>query len=320
MENSEVQAYMRSNLKIVEFALRKWKLLALVAIIAGAFAAVFSMPEFIPPKYTSEAVIYPANLGKYSGETELEQMQQYLESNTIRDYIISEFNLYDEYEIDSSIRSSKTYMIKAYGEHVSFDETKYESIVITVTSKDPEKAKNMVDAIIEQLNETIRMTERKKYAEIVAINKSMLDQKRSQVDSLEKLIQEYSVKYGILDYISQSERVTEKYMDFLLSGKKGKDFEEAKKLYENLEEHGRKYHDFHAQLNVINSEYMNRFNNYEHSVKDLNKYQTYSNILVSAEVPDKKSSPIRWLIVLTAMAAAVGFTFVLLLILGYQKK
>ena len=159
---TEMKAYMRSNMKIIEFAIKKWKLLILIGLIAGVFAAVFSMPEFISPKFKSEAVIYPANLGQYAEETGLEQMQQYLESNEIRNYIISKFNLYDEYEIDSTVRSSKTAIYKVYAEHISFDETKYESIRITVLSTDPVKAKEIIDEIIDQLNVTIRKVEREK--------------------------------------------------------------------------------------------------------------------------------------------------------------
>lgn len=320
MENSEGKNYLRSNIKIIEFALKKWKLLLIVAVISGAFAWVFSGPKFIAPKYTTSAVIYPANLGGYSGETRLEQMQQYLESNGIRDSIIEKFNLYDEYEIDRTQKASRDYMLTAYSEHISFDETRFESINIAVTSKDPDKAKRIAEEVILQLDNTIRTTEREKYKENLAINKHLLDQKRIQVDSLEGLIREISTKYGILDYISQSERVTEKYMDFLLSGKKGKGFEEAKQLYENLEKHGRHFHNLHAQLNVINEEYIARLHSYEHSLKDLTKFQTYSYVLVKPEVPDKKSSPVRWLIFVSAIAGAVGFVFVLLLFMGYQNK
>ena len=307
MENTG-NTYMRSNVNILKFALSKWKILAGVAIIAGAMATVFSGPNFIAPKFTSRAVIYPANLGGYSGETRLEQMQQYLESNVIRDSVIAKFNLYEEYEIDPEMLTSKNLMIKMYGEHIGFDETKYESINMTATSTDPVKAKEILDEIIEQLNNTIRRTEREKYHEILVINERMMKQKRKQLDSLENLIREYSMKYGLLDYITQSEEVTEGYMQFLLEGRKGSDFDEAKQLYDNLEEHGRKFHNWHAQLNVINSEYMARLHNYEHAKKDYEKEQTYSNILVNPEVPDKKSSPVRWLIVLSAIAAATIFT------------
>ena len=74
MENVKAKDYLESNVKILQFALKQWKLLGGVALVAGILAAVFSGSKFIEPKYTSEAVIYPANLGGYSGETRMEQM------------------------------------------------------------------------------------------------------------------------------------------------------------------------------------------------------------------------------------------------------
>lgn len=312
--------YFDTSINILEFALNKWKVLLGVGLVSAVMAIVFSGPKFIAPKFTSNAVVYPANLGGYSGETRLEQMQQYLESNAIRDSIIRKFNLYQEYEIDSTKPTSKAAINKLYAEHVEFDETEFESISITATSTDPVKAKKMVEEVLKQLNLTIRSTEREKYWEIVQINQKLFDQKKKQLDSLENLIREYSTKYGILDYIEQSERVTEGYMNMLISGKKGKDFEEVKTLYENLEKYGRAYHNMHAQLNEVNSEYMNRLHNLEHSMKDYNKVQSYTNVLVKPEVADKKSAPIRWLIVVGATFAACAFTFAALLVMGYHNR
>lgn len=316
----EQKDYFASNMKILEFALRQWKFLAGVAVVAGALAGFFSGPDFIAPRYSSEAFIYPANLGGYSGETRLEQMMQYCESNAIRDKVIAKFDLYDEYEIDSTLKSSRNAIYKVYSENIGFDETKYESVNIYASSSDPQKAKDIVQEIIRLLDETIRATERKKFKEQVVINERLMNEKKTQVDSLESIIKEYSTKYGILDYLVQTEEVTKGYMKFLLEGKKGKDFEEVKELYENLKLHGRRYHDLNVQLNKINDEFVNRMNSWEHSLKDYNKVQTHSYVIVSPEVPDKKSYPIRWLIVLTAMVSAAFFTFVILLVRGYNKQ
>ncbi len=312
--------YFRSNMKILELALMQWKYLSLVAIVAAILGAVFSSPTFITPKFTSEAVIYPANLGVYSGETRLEQMMQYAESNSIRNALIQKFNLYDEYELDSTAKSSKTYMNLIFAEHVSIDETKYESIRITISSISPEKAAAMVDEFIKQLDLTIRHKERAKFKEQLAINKRLLDQKKVQVDSLEKLIRKYSTEYGILDYIVQAEEVTKGYMKFLLEGKKGKDFEEVKLLYENLQKYGRHYHNVNAQLNEFNEEYVKRLHDYEHALKNFEKVQSHSYVLISPEVPDKKSYPIRWLIVLVASASATFFAFLVILIRTASKS
>tara|TARA_R110000868_G_scaffold158971_5_gene387406 strand:- start:416 stop:1387 length:972 start_codon:yes stop_codon:yes gene_type:complete len=320
MEENSSKKYFESNMKVIEFAKHYWKFLLGIAVVSGVLAVFFSEPNFIAPKFTSTAIIYPANLGGYSGETRLDQMQQYLESNEIRDTIINKYNLYDEYEVDSSKLYHKSLMINAFSKHFTFEETRYESIKITVTSKSPIKAKQMADEVLKQLDLTIRTTEREKFKELLVIYENLMLEKKNQVDSLEKQIRKISTEYGILDYIAQSEEVTKGYMQFLLSGKKGSDFQEAKELYNNLEQYGRHYHNLHAQLNEINDEYVRRLHEYEQILKDYNKEQTYSYVLVKPEVPDKKSSPVRVAIVLAAIAASVGFTFVMMLLLGYQRK
>lgn len=319
MEQSS-KDYFKNNIKLLEIAIRQWKFLLAVAVVAGILAAVFSSPQFIAPKYMSEAVIYPANLGGYSGETRLEQMLQYTESNAIRDSIIRKFKLYEEYEIDSTQRTSKNAMYKLYNEHISADETEFESINITAVSTSPEKAADIVQEFIEQLDKTIRRNEREKFKEQLVINERLMNDKKRQLDSLEALIRKYSTEYGILDYLVQTEEVTKGYMKFLLEGKKGKDFDEVKRLYENLQKYGRHYHDINAQLNIINGEYMTRLHNYEHTLKDFNKVQSHSYVLVSPEVPDKKSYPIRWLIVLIGASSAAFFAFVIILIRAATKS
>ncbi len=320
MEELKGKEYLRSNTKLLRFALKKWKFLLGIAITSGVLAAVLSGPKFITPEYTATAAIYPANLGAYADETELQQMQQYLESVAIRSNMINKFDLYEEYEIDSTIKLAKTYINAVYAEHVLYEETRFESIVLTAISSDPVKARDMVKELIVQLNTTIRETEREKYLEIVKITKDLVDEKRNQLDSLELLTKTLSTKYGVLDYVAQSEIVTEGYIQFLLKGKKGEEFDEVKQMYGDLQIYGRYFQNLQEQLFLVNEEYMDRLHDYEEATKNYRKVQTYSIVIKEPQIPDKKSYPIRWLIVLFAVAGSLGFTFAMLMILGYQKS
>lgn len=317
---SKITNQFESNVAILKTAISQWKLLLGVGLTTAILALVFSSPKFIPPKFTSIAVVYPTNLGVYGSETEVEQLQQYLESNIIRDTIIKKFNLYDEYEVDTTQPGSRNLLNKLYSEHVTFSETRYESVEVKATSVSPIKAKKIVEEVLHQLNKNIRSIQREKYKEVLLINKKLMNDKKAQVDSLEGLIREYATKYGLVDYIGQSIEVTEGYFKFLLSGKKGEDYNMATEIYENLQKYGRKFHNMHAQLNEINLEYIDRLHDYEESLKDYNKIQTYTNVLVSPEVPDKKTYPIRWLIVVSAVIASVLFTFTTLLAFGLHKR
>lgn len=317
---TENQKYLESNWKILNYALEYWRILIGVAIVAAILAAVFSSPKFITPKFTSSAVIYPANLGQYGSETPLEQMLQYLQSSSVRDSIIRKFDLHAEYKIDPEGDKSKHYMLGAYYEHVSIEETAHEAVKINVKSKDPAKAKEMVEGIIHQVNLKIRNTEKEKYLEIVYIAEELLDKRKARMDSLEKLTKKMSLEYGIVDLPTQSERITEGYISFLKSGKKGEDFKDAKKMYDNLVEHGRTYHDLNIQLTDAVVKYNKTLEEYQLAMKDYNKMQTYTNVIVEPQVADKKSSPVRWLIVVFSVAGAVTFTFFLLLLLGYKNR
>ena len=309
---------MRSNVNLIRFALRYWYIFVGVAIVSGVLATVFSGPKFISPKYDSEGVIYPANLGVYSGETRLEQMQQYLESNSIRDSIIKKFNLYEEYELDPEYHEAKSLMLYFYSEHIGFEETRFESIRIKARSTDPEKAKDIVAEIIYQLNHTIRETERKKYKENLVMYKATTKRLKNQIDSLENEISDLSTQYNIIDLSSQSERVTEGYLQFLLEGKKGEGFEETKDIYKNLEKYGKSLDRMHFELEELNEVYAKMIGELNEAQRNFNKEITYTNVLVYPEVSDKKAYPIRWLIVISAMAAASVFTFIVLTFIKYS--
>jgi len=320
MEQPKGNAYLRSNVNLLQFAWRYWYIFLLVIVVSGALAVIFSGPTFIPPKYDSHAVIYPANLGVYSGETRLEQMQQYLESEAIRDTIIRKFDLYKEYELDPEYPEAKAIMIYLYGEHIGFEETRFESIRIKARSTDPVKARDIVKEIIFQLNHLIRETERSKYKENLDMYQEMVSQKEQQIDSLEKRIAHISTTYNIIDLSSQSERVTEGYLQFLLKGKKGKEFEETKAIYNNLEKYGKMLDRLHVQVDEIMVTYAELLLELDEAKRNYTKYITYSNVLVNPEVSDKKAYPIRWLIVLSAVAAATLFTFIGLTVVKYSPK
>ena len=307
-------------MKMVDFARKYWKFLGGVAVVAAILAMVFSSPQFISPKFTSVAVVYPANIGVYSGEERIDQFQQYIESNLIRDSLIKKFNLYEEYEIDPSHQHAKTYVNAVFAEHISFEKTRYQSIKIEVVSVDPQKAKLMADEIISLINYVVSKNVREKYKESVLMYKAMMKEKRVFVDSLAHELQQMSKKYGLLDYRSQAEEVTEGYMQFLLNDKKVEQYPLAENLYQNLKEHGAVFHNIQTQLDSANASYARWIGEYEEAKKNYIKDLTYSYVMVHPEVPDKKSSPIRWVIVLAAVLSAVGFTYLMMLILGYQKK
>ena len=181
---------------------------------------------------------------------------------------------------------------------------------------DPVIAKKIVENLILQVNLKIRKLHRLKANEVVIINKNKLVTKQVLIDSLESKIKHFSTKYGLLDYAQQSREVTSGYMDMLLKGKKS---DKAQALYDNLTKEGRHFQDLHQQLYLARGDYNAILIQFENAVTDSQKKLTYTNTIVFPEVSDKKSYPIRWLIVVFSLFGSLLFTIISLLIYNRLK-
>lgn len=116
------------------------------ALLVGALiggGVTFLMPK----KYRSIAVVYPYNTHtkndiisnpQFGYEVETEQLLQLLESASMRDRTIEKFRLYEYYQLDTNRRDWRTRLMMEYLNDVSFSRSRYLSVVISVTTKDPE--------------------------------------------------------------------------------------------------------------------------------------------------------------------------------------
>lgn len=286
----QVQEYF-STLKIFDLIFR-WKKHITIAVVTSMLAAVIiSSPWVIKPRYKSTAVIYPSNLSSYSTETPTEQMLQICRSNEIRDSIIKKFNLFEHYDIDTTSRFHRTKLIKKYNNFVFISKSEFESVEIIVIDTDPMMAKNMVQSIVDFLNKKIRSLHRQKIQESVFVLRKQIVQKRSQIDSLNSRLDTLRTKYKILDYNIQVKEATKAMV-------KDGNNPATKEVMKNLQRFGGEF----LILGGTLSSYAGVLNklqaDYEIASRDLTKEFTYTNMVTSPEVPEKKIYPIRWLILL----------------------
>jgi hypothetical protein len=59
---------------ILDILNRYRKPLIIIGVVSALAGVVFSMPYFMPPRFKSNAIIYPSNLISYSSESPTEQM------------------------------------------------------------------------------------------------------------------------------------------------------------------------------------------------------------------------------------------------------
>ncbi|MCF8336605.1 MAG: hypothetical protein K9I74_01350 [Bacteroidales bacterium] len=299
----------------------KWHLLATI-IGAAILAAIFSGPYFITPKYKSRAVIYPSNIAPYSEESETEQLLQWLHSRDIKDSVIQRFNLAEHYEIDTGYKHYYSTMLWEYDQNVSISKTQYESIEIKVLDKDPKKAKDMVDEIIDLVNNKIQRMHRDKYREVVKISRRMLIRKEKELDSIKEKMRSFGIEHGIYDVEGQSKEVTEGFLKTVDSDAAPNYINEkgVRQLNEALKSRGGEFLMHKAYLSHLMGRYNELKTEYEEALRNVKKEFTFTNAVTTPYVSDKKDYPTRWLIVFYAVAAALFLAVVVIAILEKQNK
>jgi hypothetical protein len=125
------------------------------------------------------------------------------------------------------------------------------------------------------------------------------------------------VKYQLLDYEVQVKEVTKSYLKALSGGARKESLKDIDALMRNLEEKGGEYYQMKETFDILLESYNTSKLDYDKVMSDLNKILTYSNIVSKPYPADKKSYPIRWVIVAVSV---VSTNLLLLLILTIMAK
>ena len=292
----------------------KWKKhFIITTAIAIIISALFSSKWFIKPRFKSFAIVYPSNLIQYSSESKSEQMLQLLESADIRNTVIRKLNLADHYKIDTTQPAGYSELIGEYESNVSVTRTDYESILIKVLDTDPKLACEMVKEIMGALNQKARMLQRSKSIEILRMQEKQLSDRKRELDSVNVILQNLRVNYHLLDYGTQVKEFTKGYIK-TINGSGKSNYKDIDIMINNLQQKGGEFYTMARIYDGILNSYNVTKVEYDNTLTDLNKELTYISEVTSPIVADKKTYPIRWLIVLISVLSANLFLFVILLI------
>lgn len=309
----------------------RWrKPLVLFTIIAVVAGAIGSSSIFITPKFKSTAVIFPTTTNsvsqallvehnpyrkdflEFGEELEAERLMQILRSDEMRNRIITEFDLFNHYEIKPESKYAQTYMTLAFQEHFSFKRTEYMSINIEVLDRNPELAAQMANRVVDLIDVVIKniKSERSEQAKKVFDKRAAVIAERleSIQDSLENISND-----GVIDVSRQVERLTEYYAKAIASGNTSG----AKALKNELDVlalHGTEFRKLIFQKAEIQEQLEFLRRERENIQVDSEALLSNRFVINRAYSSDKKSYPIRWLIVVLSGMAAFMMTLVVLYI------
>lgn len=307
------------NIELVKVLQRRRLHLAAAVVMAAILSVVFSGERFITPKYKSTAFVYPVNIIPYSMETPTEQLLQLFGSSDVRNMMVKRFRLPDYYEIDTASASGKSRMYLMYDENVTVRRTEFESVRIDILDKDPIVASEMVAELIHYVDIKARSVQREKTAEVVQIYADQLRLKKTQLDSIDELLSQLRIRYGLLDYKTQSKEVIKSYLKLATNNSSVSQYRGVDSMYRHLEYKGGDLIALSSQEKSLLSDYNTIKTNYDQAVSDMTKELTYTNIMANPFPADSKSYPIRWVIVLVSIVATFMLSLICFIIIDRKK-
>ena len=171
----------------VDLILYLWNRRLPIIILTGIAALASIIASLvIEEKYKSEVIIFPAasssvshdllamniakkEILKLGEDEEVEQLLQILNSDEIRERIISKYDLMNHYEIDSNQKYRQTTLYKEFNDNISFLPTKFMSVRIEVLDKEPQMAANIANDISNLVDTVMNKMQKGRALEALAL-------------------------------------------------------------------------------------------------------------------------------------------------------
>ena len=293
------------------------KVFVVVIIAAAALAIVFSGPYFLKPLYKSVAVVYPININPYSDESETEQLLQMFEAGAIRDSLIQKFDLYKRYDIKEGGPSSKYFLHLEYNDRVMSSKTSYESVVLEVFDENPDTAKLMAEEVLHQLDLKIRGFYNKRGLDRSYAFKRQMDYQLAFIDSIEHQIKLLGEEKGLVQYESQARELVKGYIESFGTSPNSERTKEMRRWLDDLEEYGSVFQSLQEMSRTATGQYSELSRKYLDWRAMGYEEVSYMDVVVTPDIADKKSWPVRWLILVLSVGVA---SLITLIVLAARKK
>ncbi len=321
--------------------LHQWrKPLVIITLAAFIASIIFSSPFFITPKFKSTVIMFPTSTNSISkallsknidekqdilqfGEDEqAEQMLQILNSNIITDRIIEKFNLMEHYEINPDSKYKYTKLYKAYENNITFRRTEYMAVKITVLDKDSKIAADIANDIAELLDSTKSAIQKERAVKAFKIVEAEYVKLKNEIQQMEDSLTKLR-EFGVHDYESQSEMINRQLAIELAKGNKsGIKALEAK--LDVLAKYGGPYVSLRDALEFDKEKLSEVKIKYDEAKIDAEEVLPQKFIVNNAFEAEKKSYPVRWIIVLISTISAFILAVLVLAVLDslsrYNKK
>lgn len=310
------------------------KIIIIVSIIAAVVSAAASF--LITPKFKSTVILFPTSTNsiskalvntnpgnnqdilEFGEEEQAEQLLQILNSSLIRNKIIQRFDLAKHYEIDENSKFKNTYLMKEYEDNISFKRTEFMAVEISVLDKDPQMAADIANGIANLLDSTKNEMQKERARRGFEIVKKNYEDIQNEIKILDDSLQKIRQK-GVNDYETQAEMLNQELAIQIGKGnKQGVERIEAK--LDTLSKYGGIYVLLRNNLGYKIDQLNKIKAKYDEAKIDAEEYIQQKFTVDNAFKAEKKTTPVRWLIVALSTFSAFLLTVLILIFIETVYK
>lgn len=316
------------------YVIYKWrKPLIVIALAAIVVSSLVSLT--IENKYKSTVILFPAitnstskalfeynttrqDILAFGKEEEAEQMLQILNSDDIREKISQKYNLMKHYKIDTSGEYKNTQLRDEFKSNITYKRTEFMSVEINVMDTDPFIAAAIANDIA-AFHDSVKIDiQRQRAVQALKIIEEEYLEKKEYVKVLSDSLVKIN-KIGITDIQSQIERTSEQYAIAVRMGDQRAITALGKEL-EVFSNYGTSFVAFRdnvfAERNALNL----LKESYEQAKVDVGQVLPQKFIVSRAYPAEKRSYPVRWIIVVVSTMAALLISILAILLIGNVQK
>ena len=305
--------------------------ITLVGLVAGVAAAFL-----ITPLYHSEVIMFPAITNSASkallneqstgrddilalgDEEDSEQLLQILHSDQIRDRVARKFDRFTAYEIKAESKHRNSELREAYEEHIKFEYTKFSSVRVDVLDEQPQRAADIANFIAAQVDSVWMDMARERATKGLHLVRTKVEGLEADIKQWQDSMQVLR-ELGVQDYHTQTERYNEYMGAAILKGDQRavKEFEERFKV---LAKYGGAYVTLQDRLFNETKRLSILRMKLEQAQADLESDLPHKFVVNAAQPADKKTYPIRWLVVAISGVSALLLALLLIIVQENVKK
>lgn len=297
------------------------KLFIAIGILAIVTSAIFSSSYFITPMYKANVIMFPTSTNsiskalmadnsggkqdimEFGAEEQAEQLLQILNSNKIRARIIEKYNLADHYNIDSDSKYKNTELFREYESNISFRRTEFMAVEIEVFDRDPQTAADIANDISALLDSTKNAMQKERAVKGFHIVEKEYNDLKADIKKMEDSLSSLR-KLGVNDYETQAEAYNTQ-LAIALAHNNASGAKALEEKINNLSEYGGAYVSLRDELEFEKKNLSDLRTKYQEAKVDAEQVLPCKFIVNSAYKAEKKSYPVRWLIVLVTTISSM---------------